>query len=63
MQAGEYLVGLDQIAGLEEAAARLAGGSSAPRLASAIEFVLEGLHLSNRLNKSAREQGALYARA
>jgi magnesium chelatase subunit I len=63
MQAGEYLAGLDQIAGLEEAAARLAGGASAQRLASAIEFVLEGLHLSNRLNKSTREQRALYARA
>ena len=63
MPAGEYLAGLDQIAGLEEAAAGLAGGGSAPRLASAIEFVLEGLHLSNRLNKGARERGALYARA
>ncbi len=62
MPSGEYLAGLDRIAGLEEAASRLAGGSSAPRLASAIEFVLEGLHLSNRLNKSAREHGALYSR-
>jgi magnesium chelatase subunit I len=63
MPAREYLAGLDQIAGLEAAAARLAGGSSPARLASAVEFVLEGLHLSNRLNKRAREQGALYARA
>jgi magnesium chelatase subunit I len=63
MPAREYLAGLDQIAGLEAAAARLAGGSSPARLASAVEFVLEGLHLSNRLNKRVREQGALYARA
>jgi magnesium chelatase subunit I len=63
MPAREYLAGLDQIAGLEAAAARLAGGSSPARLASAVEFVLEGLHLSNRLNTRAREQGALYARA
>jgi magnesium chelatase subunit I len=63
MPAREYLAGLDQIAGLEAAAARLAGGSSPARLASAVEFVLEGLHLSNRLNKRGREQGALYARA
>ena len=63
MLAREYLSGLDQIAGLEEAASRLAGGGSAPRLASAIELVLEGLHLSNRLNKRARDRGALYARA
>jgi magnesium chelatase subunit I len=63
MAAREVKAGLDQIPGLEAAAARLAGGSSDAKLASAIEFVLEGLHLSNRLNKRAREQGALYARA
>ncbi len=57
MPAGEYLVGLDEIAGLREAAARLAGGDSEPRLASAIEFILEGLHLSNRLNKRPSEAG------
>ncbi len=63
MPAEEYLAGLDSISGLREAAARLAGGSSPARLASAIEFILEGLHLSNRLNKSGHEQGALFARA
>jgi magnesium chelatase subunit I len=59
----EYLAGLDQIAGLREAAAQLAGGDSPARLASAIEFVLEGLHLSNRLNKHARETATLYSRS
>jgi len=63
MPAEEYLAGLDSISGLREAAARLAGGDSPPRLASAIEFILEGLHLSNRLNKSVHERGALFARA
>jgi magnesium chelatase subunit I len=62
MLSEEYLVGLDEIAGLREAAARLAGGDSPARLASAIEFLLEGLHLSNRLNKHVRESGTLYAR-
>jgi magnesium chelatase subunit I len=62
MAAREYLAGLDQIPGLEAAAVELAGGGSPARIASAIEFVLEGLYLSNRLNKRAREQGALYAR-
>jgi magnesium chelatase subunit I len=61
MPAREVIAGLDQIAGLREAAARIAGGDSPERLASAIEFVLEGLHLSNRLNKSVREGSALYA--
>jgi hypothetical protein len=45
------------------AALRLAGGDSSARLASAIEFLLEGLHLSNRLNKQVRENGALYTRS
>ena len=42
---------------------RGAGGDSPARLASAIEFILEGLHLSNRLNKTARDGRALYASA
>ena len=62
MPSGEYLTGLDQIPGLRDAAARLAGGDSPARLASAIEFVLEGLHLGNRLNKSEAEGRARYAR-
>ena len=62
MRAGDYLDGLDEIPGLREAAARLAGGDSAERLASAIEFLLEGLHLSNRLNKSETERGSRYGR-
>jgi magnesium chelatase subunit I len=62
MPATELLAGLDQIPGLREGAARLAGGDSPPRLASAVEFVLEGLHLSNRLNKTAREGASVYAR-
>ena len=61
MPSEEYLVGLDEITGLREAAARLSGGDSPARLASAIEFILDGLHLANRLNKVASERGALYA--
>jgi magnesium chelatase subunit I len=63
LPAGSYLEGLDEIPGLREAAGRLAGGDSPARLASAIEFLLEGLHLSNRLNKTTREGKAHYARA
>jgi magnesium chelatase subunit I len=62
MPSHEYLEGLDAIAGLRDAAARLAGGDTPPRLASAIEFVLEGLHLSNRLNKVEEEGRVQYAR-
>ena len=60
MPSSEVLVGIDEISGLREAAVQLAGGESPARLASAIEFILEGLHLSNRLNKTVREDGALY---
>ena len=63
MPAGDYLEGLDEIRGLREAATRLAGGDSPERLASAIEFILEGLHLSNRLNKTSIESGARYTRS
>ena len=62
MRSEEYLAGLDEIAGLRDAAIRLAGGDSPARLASAIEFILEGLHLSNRLNKQIQDGGVLYAR-
>ncbi|MEN8158792.1 MAG: sigma 54-interacting transcriptional regulator [Myxococcota bacterium] len=62
MLAADYLDGLDEIQGLRDAAARLAGGDSPERLASAIEFLLEGLHLSNRLNKGETERGARYGR-
>ena len=62
MPSSEYLEGLDEIPGLREAAAQLAGGDSPARLASAIEFVLEGLHLSNRLSKRGSDAGSRYAR-
>ncbi len=61
MPSREYLAGLDQIAPLREAAVKLAGGDEPAAMASAIEFLLEGLHLSNRLNKTERDQGAHYA--
>jgi magnesium chelatase subunit I len=63
LPAAEYLDGLDEIAGLREAAIQLAGGDSAPRLASAIEFILEGLHLSNKLNKKESEGRTRYQKA
>jgi magnesium chelatase subunit I len=63
MPSREYLAGLDQIAALREAAAKLAGSEEPAAIASAIEFLLEGLHLSNKLNKTEREHGARYARS
>jgi magnesium chelatase subunit I len=63
MPAADYLEGLDEIGGLREAASRLVGAASPERLASAIELILEGLHLSNRLNKVTIESGARYTSA
>lgn len=63
MRSSEYLEGLDAIPGLREGASRLAGGDSPAHLASAIEFLLEGLHLSNRLNKSERDGASVYGRS
>jgi magnesium chelatase subunit I len=63
MPGRDYLEGLDEIRGLREAAGRLVGGDSPERLASGIEFILEGLHLSNRLNKTTIESGARYTRS
>ena len=63
MPASEVLTGLEELAGLRDEALRLSGGDSPPRIASAVEFILEGLHLSNRLNKKTRDRRSRYARA
>src|SRR5688500_11713154 len=47
---------------LASAIGRLDAGESAAGLASAAEFVLEGLHLNRRLNKERRGGGVRYAR-
>ncbi len=50
-----------EVPGLSAAVAPLAGpDASAAALASAVEFVLEGLHLSRRLNKDEASSGATY---
>ncbi len=57
----EYVGLLEQQPALREAATSLTGGDeSAAAVASAVEFVLEGLHLSKRLNKDAVGPRATY---
>ncbi|MAI78925.1 MAG: magnesium chelatase [Deltaproteobacteria bacterium] len=63
LAATDYLDGLNEIPGLRETALSLAGEDTAPRLASAIEFILEGLHLLNKLNKHAGSSNARYQKA
>jgi len=51
MPAVEYREGVQKIPGLREAVARLGPFESPGLMAAAIEFVLEGLHLHQKLNK------------
>src|SRR5438309_9022477 len=51
MRAEEYLGGIRQIPGLREAVAQLGPFESPGLMAAATEFVLEGLHLHQKLNK------------
>jgi magnesium chelatase subunit I len=52
----------DAVPELHAAIARLDAGESPAGVASAAEFVLEGLHLNRRLNKERRAGGIRYAR-
>jgi magnesium chelatase subunit I len=56
----EYIEGLDNIAGLGDAVRKLGFGDGPGRVASAVEFLLEGLHLSNRLNKDVQGRRILF---
>ncbi len=52
---------VDQVPALQAPVAALTGGDTAPAaVAAAAEFVLEGLHLSKRLNKDTAAAGATY---
>jgi magnesium chelatase subunit I len=62
LRSGDYLTGLDEIPRLREVALRIGAGESPAALASAIEFLLEGLHLSNRLNKTTKAGAAVYGK-
>ncbi|HMF82808.1 MAG TPA: magnesium chelatase [Acidimicrobiia bacterium] len=58
--ASEYGTLLPKLDGLREALADLGVGETPAGVASAVEFVLEGLHLSKRLNKDAVGGKATY---
>ena len=63
MASADYLEGLDELPGLRESAVDLVGSEEPAHLACAIEFLLEGLHLCNRLNKSESDGRARYRKA
>ncbi len=60
----EYVRWARETPGLDEAVRRLGAGESPASTASAVEFLLEGLHLHRRLNKdrSAAGGGGIYRR-
>ncbi len=60
LRSDEYNEGLDQITGLRGAVEKLDGDGVPMRIAAGVEFVLEGLHLSNRLNKDVEGRRVLY---
>jgi magnesium chelatase subunit I len=52
---------VEQVPALRTAVSSLTGGDESPAaVAAAVEFVLEGLHLSKRLNKDSSRAGATY---
>ncbi|MGH8922045.1 MAG: magnesium chelatase, partial [Actinomycetes bacterium] len=65
LASSEYLAVLADMPALEPATRALAGpdaGESPEQMAAALEFLLEGLHLTKRLNKDASGARALYRR-
>jgi magnesium chelatase subunit I len=61
LPSGDYLSVLEQVPALRGIVLELTDGVESPAvIASAVEFVLEGLHLSKRLNKEASGNRAVY---
>ncbi|MGA2286061.1 MAG: magnesium chelatase [Dehalococcoidia bacterium] len=58
--AGSYVALLQKVPGLERSVAHLKVGERPAAVASAVEFVLEGLHLNKRLNKDRVSRRAHY---
>ncbi len=60
-QASEaYMEGFNVIPGMKEAAKTLVEIEEPAIASSAIEFILEGLHLSNKLNREIKGKGMVY---
>ncbi|MFW6125910.1 MAG: magnesium chelatase [Chloroflexota bacterium] len=60
MPSSDYVELVSTVGGLEQVVERLGVAQSPAGVASALEFVLEGLHLSKRLNKQRLAGGARY---
>ncbi|HEY7354911.1 MAG TPA: sigma 54-interacting transcriptional regulator [Ktedonobacterales bacterium] len=58
----EYVHQLARVGGLKQAVSKLNGHGTPASVASAVEFILEGLHLNRRLNKNESAGRARYSR-
>jgi magnesium chelatase subunit I len=62
MPSMEYMLQASSAVGLKSAVARLGTQNNPASIASAVEFVLEGLHLNRKLNKDRLEHRTRYRR-
>ncbi len=62
MGARPYVRNVKEIVGLADAVKRVNDSERPEAIASAVEFILEGLHLSKRLNKTSLEGKTVYRR-
>ena len=62
LPSSHYLKGLQDIRGLKEAVAKIGGQGSPATIASAVEFIMEGLHLNRKLNKDRTPGATRYRR-
>jgi magnesium chelatase subunit I len=60
LPSAEYMDAYEVIPGMKNAVEALVDPESAPEASSAMEFILEGLHLSNQLNKEVMDKGIVY---
>ena len=58
--AEDYMDGLRVIPGMKAAVETLVNPDSPPEASAAIEFILEGLHLSNKLNREISDKRRVY---
>jgi magnesium chelatase subunit I len=63
MAAGEYERQVARAAGFGAAMTKLGAAGHPARVAAAVEFVLEGLHLNRKLNKDRGAGGPRYRAA
>jgi len=62
LPSSHYLKGVEDIKGLKEAVEKVEGQGSPATIASAVEFIMEGLHLNRKLNKDRSSGKTRYRR-